>query len=346
MLEGQVAVLSAKYLNPEENLAVLDALRESKLYREDQQSYILYPNKTLPLFVNRNTIPAAAVNASALCQNLLNEENFQILTKDIKGDYHFNGNFKNADDLKAALEALPENYNALVAQDQEHLLASFEAVFNHKAFTGRSGTFYGYEGLGSIYWHMVSKLALAAYEVVVDAIETNADEAIIARLKQHYYAIVEGIGAHKSPVDYGAFPSDPYSHTPAGKGAQQPGMTGQVKEDIISRFGELGLRIKAGALSIDPALLKTDEFLQTAQPFDYYNVNGEERSLTVEANCLAFTYCQVAVVYRKAEANKITVSYTDGTQKHFDGLSLDATSTQALFDRGNRIEKIEVDIKL
>ena len=346
MLEGQVAVLSAQYLNPEENLAVLDALRESKLYREDQQSYILYPNKTLPLFINRNTIPAAAVNASALCQNLLNEGNFQILSQDIKGDYHFNGNFKNADDLKAALEALPENYSALVTQDREHLLASFEAVFNHKAFTGRSGTFYGYEGLGSIYWHMVSKLALAAYEVVVDAIETNADEAIIARLKQHYYAIVEGIGAHKSPVDYGAFPSDPYSHTPAGKGAQQPGMTGQVKEDIISRFGELGLRIKAGALSIDPALLNTDEFLQTAQPFDYYNVNGEERSLTVEANSLAFTYCQVAVVYRKAEANKITVSYTDGTQKHFDGLSLDATTTQALFDRGNRIEKIEVDIKL
>ena len=346
MLEGQVAVLSAQYLNPEENLAVLDALRESKLYREDQQSYILYPNKTLPLFINRNTIPAAAVNASALCQNLLNEGNFQILSQDIKGDYHFNGNFKNADDLMAALEALPENYSELVTQDRGHLLASFEAVFNHKAFTGRSGTFYGYEGLGSIYWHMVSKLALAAYEVVVDAIKTNADEAIIARLKQHYYAIVEGIGAHKSPVDYGAFPSDPYSHTPAGKGAQQPGMTGQVKEDIISRFGELGLRIKAGALSIDPALLKTDEFLQTDQPFDYYNVNGEERSLAVETNCLAFTYCQVAVVYRKAEANKITVSFTEGTQKHFDGLSLDATTTQALFDRGNHIEKIEVDIKL
>ena len=55
---------------------------------------------------------------------------------------------------------------------------------------------------------------------------------------------MKGIGAHKSPVNYGAFPSDPYSHTPAGKGAQQPGMTGQVKEDILSRFGELGLRVK------------------------------------------------------------------------------------------------------
>ena len=45
---------------------------------------------------------------------------------------------------------------------------------------------------------------------------------------------------------YGAFPTDPYSHTPAGKGAQQPGMTGQVKEDVISRFGELGVEVKNG----------------------------------------------------------------------------------------------------
>ena len=123
-------------------------------------------------------------------------------------------------------------------------------------------------------------------------------------------------------------------------------MTGQVKEDIISRFGELGLRINAGTLSIDPALLKTDEFLQSPQTFDYYNVKGEESNLMVEANCLAFTYCQVPVIYRKAEANKITVSSTDNTQKHFDGLSLDTATTQALFDRVNRIEKIEVDIKL
>ena len=29
---------------------------------------------------------------------------------------------------------------------------------------------------------------------------------------------------------------------PAGKGAQQPGMTGQVKEDILSRFGSWSSR--------------------------------------------------------------------------------------------------------
>ncbi|MFW6224472.1 MAG: hypothetical protein ACOC4R_02300, partial [Bacteroidota bacterium] len=48
MLEGQVAVLSSGYLNADQALEVLDALKSSALFREDQYSYILYPNKELP----------------------------------------------------------------------------------------------------------------------------------------------------------------------------------------------------------------------------------------------------------------------------------------------------------
>ena len=58
MLEGQVAVLSSGYLSSKENLEVLDALKSSKLFRDDQYSYILYPNKDLGLFLNKNTIPS------------------------------------------------------------------------------------------------------------------------------------------------------------------------------------------------------------------------------------------------------------------------------------------------
>ena len=342
MLEGQVAILSASYLDANESLAVLNALRKSALYREDQHSYILYPNKTLPLFVNRNTIPATAVKHSKLCQTLLNDGNFQILSKDLKGEYHFNGNFKNAEDLKAALNALPEQYQELVLEDTNHLLDSFEAVFNHKAFTGRSGTFYGYEGLGSIYWHMVSKLALAAYEVADDAVNKKESPETIEALKQHYYEIVKGIGAHKSPTNYGAFPSDPYSHTPAGKGAQQPGMTGQVKEDILSRFGELGLRVKEGVLHFDFSLLKENEYLETPHNFNYFNVCGEKKTIALSPQSLAFTYCQVPLIYCKAKTKEVVVSYVDGKQKRFDELHLDQSTTQDLFNREHRIEQVEV----
>ena len=345
MLEGQVAVLSSGYLDAQESLNVLNALRNSKLYREDQKSYILYPNKTLPLFVNRNTIPTALVAKSKLLQQLLRDENHQILSQDIKGDFHFNGTFKNADDLKQAIATLPAAYTDLVDKETALILDIFEQVFNHKAFTGRSGTFYGYEGLGSIYWHMVSKLALAGFEVVNQAIVRGEDQTITAQLQQHYYEIVEGIGAHKSPVDYGAFPSDPYSHTPGGKGAQQPGMTGQVKEDILSRFGELGVRIQKGAMHFDTALLKEQEYLNDPRTFSYYNVIGEKKSLNLKKDNLVFTYCQVPIVYKKASDQQISISYTNGQEKTLKGNRLAQETTTQLFARDNTIEKIVVEIK-
>ena len=93
--------------------------------------------------------------------------------------------------------------------------------------------------------------------------------ALIGRLFDHYYEIQAGVGVHKSPQLYGAFPTDPYSHTPGGKGAQQPGMTGQVKEDVLSRIGELGVFVKEGKLNFSPKLLRESEFITTPQTFKY-----------------------------------------------------------------------------
>ena len=103
MLEGQVAVLSSGHLSSMEALKVLDALKNSVLFREDQYSYILYPNKNLPRFKEKNVIPEKAINQSALFTQLLHDKNVKIFEKDINGKYHFNGNFKNASDLELSL---------------------------------------------------------------------------------------------------------------------------------------------------------------------------------------------------------------------------------------------------
>ena len=168
----------------------------------------------------------------------------------------------------------------------------FEKIFDHKSFTGRSGTFFGYEGLGSIYWHMVSKLLLAVQEVSLQAINKKEDASLIGNLLDHYFEINEGIGVNKSPKLYGAFPTDPYSHTPEGKGAQQPGMTGQVKEDILSRFGELGVYVKDGVLGFKPTILRKEEFLNEPKTFTYTDVNQQRRMLQLSKDSLSFTYCQ------------------------------------------------------
>ncbi len=54
MLEGQVAVLSSGALSSGQALVLLDALRSSPLYRPDQGSYMLYPDRMLPGFLNKN----------------------------------------------------------------------------------------------------------------------------------------------------------------------------------------------------------------------------------------------------------------------------------------------------
>ena len=346
MLEGQVAVLSSGYLSSQEALNVLDGVKGSALFREDQYSYLLYPDKELPGFTRKNNIPASAISKSELLAKLIEAGNTQIITKDIKDVYHFNSRFKNANDLQKGLDELRgSKYESLLSSNSEQVLKTFEEVFNHKAFTGRSGTFFGYEGLGSIYWHMVSKLQLAVQECCLKAIHDNESEEVVGRLLAHYYEINQGIGVHKSPTLYGAFPTDPYSHTPASKGAQQPGMTGQVKEDILSRFGELGVFVDKGLLYFNPRMLRKDEFLTTAETFTYVSVSGEHKSLMLEAGSLCFTYCQVPVVYKISNEENLEVLLNDGTSTNIESLSLDESLSQQIFQRNDKVTQIIAHVK-
>lgn len=347
MLEGQVAVLSAQYLSVQETLQLLDSLKKSKLYRPDQYSYLLYPNKELPGFLARNRVPQEAVAQSPLLSRLVADGNTDIIEADVDGVYHFNSNFKNAADLSAALRALSATpYADLIGQDQTNVLQIFETVFHHKAFTGRSGTFFGYEGLGSIYWHMVSKLQLAVMECCRKAVEDGETQAVVDQLLAYYYEISEGIGVHKSPALYGAFPTDPYSHTPAGKGAQQPGMTGQVKEDILSRFGELGIRVKNGELQFTPRLLRASELLEEDAVFEYVDVQQEHRRLPLEKGSLAFTYCQLPIVYKQGAENRLDIHDKNGAITSVNGLSLDKITSSKIFGRTGDISHLCVHLKM
>ena len=342
MLEGQVAVLSSGYLSAQQSVNVLDALKESALYRADQNSYILYPNKNLPGFLQKNNLPEELIENSLLLQQLLRDGNRSIIEKDVNGTLHFNGNFRNANDVETALDKLEQPYTELVSKEKKPVLQIFEEVFNHKEFTGRSGTFYGYEGLGSIYWHMVSKLLLAVQETCLRAISSGEPRAIIEQLTKHYYSIKEGIGVHKPPQLYGAFPTDPYSHTPFGKGAQQPGMTGQVKEDILCRFGELGVMVSEGRLLFNPVLLQKGEFNPDAQQVEYVDVNGEKQVLALKANSLFFTCCQVPVVYELGKEDGIEITRLDGSIAQNETESLPQNDSQEIFARSGKVKMIKV----
>lgn len=350
MLEGQVAVLSADHLTTSEAVNLLEALRNSALYRPDQNSYILYPDKDLGLFTQKNTVEPAEVEKIGLLKELQALNRTDLLEKDVLGNFHFRPSFRNAAILNAAMAQLPKEFQNLVQSDGNQVLALYERVFNHKSFTGRSGTFFAYEGLGSIYWHMVSKLLLAVQENFFKALATAAqlegEQSLedIDRLKKAYYEIRDGIGAHKEPSLYGAFPIDPYSHTPAHKGAQQPGMTGQVKEDLICRWGELGLLVEEGSIRFDPALLMKEEFLSEETEFFYVNQQHLMREIGLKSGELAYSFCQVPIVYIIGARPEIEVETRGGNKKQIDGLSLDFETSQAIFQRSEEVTSLRVTL--
>lgn len=191
---------------------------------------------------------------------------------------------------------------------------------------------------------MVSKLHVAVQEVCIKAISDNEDSTTIEGLISHYEEIGKGIGVHKSPSVYGAFPTDPYSHTPFYRKAQQPGMTGQVKEDILTRIGELGIKVNKGKLQFQPSILNENEFLTQSQEVCFINVEGSKNNIILEKDSLAFTYCQVPIIYTKSTANQMELFYKNGTSEIVNSLALDIEKSKKVFQRTGEIVKIKVSI--
>jgi hypothetical protein len=190
---------------------------------------------------------------------------------------------------------------------------------------------------------MVAKLLLAASEKVFLAAQQSAPREVILDLSHRYYALREGLGGfNKTPSVYGAFPLDPYSHTPSHTGARQPGMTGQVKEEVITRFAELGVVVRAGRLEFRPLLLRKSEFLREPAVFETFDVQGQSVRLELSPGSLAFSYCGVPVVYHLAESPRVELTNRDGSKVEQPGNALTAAQAGEVFERTSSVQRIDV----
>lgn len=308
MLEGQVSALSAEYLSSEQALALVDKMFDSKLYTPDRNSFLLYPDRKLSNFIDKGLIPKESIESSKLLQRFIRDHNADLVKVDLYGNVRFVAPLESLEALNRQLESLSKDHELapLVEKEAPLIRSIYEEVFSHHSFTGRSGGMFSFEGLGCIYWHQVSKLMLAVQECFFRESEAQEpDPKLQKALGERYYKIREGIGFNKTAEAFGAFPNDPYSHTPAHAGAQQPGMTGQVKEEIITRFGELGIRVREGTLRINPQLLRREEFAKQTRTFEVIHTDNSTESISIQANELAFTYCQVPFIYRLDKAAKV-----------------------------------------
>lgn len=307
MLEGQVAVLSSGFLSLADSVSLVEALYSSPLYTPGRNTFLLYPDRSLPGFFDRNRLDSAALELP-VAQAILAKGRSDLLQKQSDGTVRFAPGLSNRQDLEAAGQDLGEALKPLAE--------AYDRLLRHHEFTGRSGTMFGYEGLGCVYWHMVAKLLLAIQERVFEASRTQAPE--LEALKAAYGKIREGLGYRKDAGAYGAFPADPYSHTPGEGGAQQPGMTGQVKEEVLTRWGELGLRLEGGMVRFDPVLLEAVE--------------------VPPKGVLSFTWARVPYTYRRGPATRVRIKTAAGWQdcpdRSFDPSGVLAVEAEVHFQRG------------
>lgn len=315
-------------------------LRRSRLYRPDQHTYLLSPERELKPFLQKNTLSPAQVSHLKLPAALVQAQDASLFTQDMHGFFHFASDLRNAKDLRRALDNLATQpaFSALAAAESQALLDLFEATFHHAEFTGRSGTFFAYEGLGSVYWHMVSKLLLAAQETALRFQNSPAAAGLLAA----YREIRAGLGYQKSPAEYGAFPTDPYSHTPKHNGARQPGMTGTVKEEILTRQAEVGVQFDRGRLFFSPCLLDPAELLSAPRAFPFLDVCGEEQTLSLPAGSLTFFVCQTPITLQLGERDQVDIYLADETLRSLPGRVLDEENTRHLFWRDGVIKRLAV----
>ena len=349
MLEGQVAVLGAGVLTPEEKGDVLEALFASAMYREDQRSFMLYPARRPPSFIDKNIVPAEDVATNPLLAALLEAGDRSIVRVDADGRFRFAAPLTNQAAVEAALARLgsSDTWRDLVLRHRRSTLDTYERVFRHRAFTGRSGSMYGYEGIGSIYWHMVAKLLVAVQDAALDAASGDATPTAQQRLADAYWRVRSGLGFNKTAAEYGAFPTDPYSHTPAHAGAQQPGMTGQVKEELLTRPLEVGVRVASGSIVFDPLLLRSVELLDHAEVWEIVDGGGRVQSVELAAGSLGLTMCQVPIVVSQTSGDTfIEVTLVDGTTSRQPGPQLDRTTSAQVFARTGDVAQIHVHLSL
>jgi len=331
MLEGQSAVLGSGRLSPQEALTLVTAMENSGLMNDKLKQFFLYPVKTLNTFMERNTIPADAAARSTLIMRLLEEGHDGFVLRDADGLIRFHDAIGQSSDVEKWLTQLNAD-----AEEAATIREIYELVFEHKQFTGRSGIMYKFEGIGCIFWHQNSKFMVSLQESFIK----SGDPA----LKDAYYRLQQGLGFRHTPEAWGAFPLDPYSHTPYDMPAQQPGLTGQVKEEILNRMAELGVTVEDGILSFKPALLLQEEFLTECDVFRYVDTDGKMQEIKLNAGSLAFTVCQVPVVYKLSGYEGVDVLKNEEIIK-MSSVSLPAELSAEIFKRTGAVRLIEVHCK-
>ncbi len=304
MLEGQSAVIGSGYLDAKETDDLLISMKK-ELFSDNLRCHTLYPVKTTKRFSQKNNLTIDTGEIAG------------IVERDVNGNLHFAADISTSFILNEKLNAanLSETMKA-------NLVCEFDKLFSHSKFNGRSEVMYKFEGIGCVYWHQNAKLALAVLETVANNKDENPEDA--KNLYKSYRDLMSGFTYRKSPYECGAIPVEPYSHTSFNGKSEQPGMTGQVKESVLMRRIELGVKIFDGKIHFDKWFIPETEF----------NKNGK----------INFSLYSIPTSYIKSKNDRVKIIYKSGETIYCEQMCIDEKISKDIFFRDEAIEKIEIEI--
>ena len=104
-------------------------------------------------------------------------------------------------------------------------------------------------------------------------------------------------------------------------------MTGQVKEEVLTRFGELGIRVVQGRIRLTPGLLAPGELF-----------SGFGRPASGSAR---FTVCSVPMTLEVGTVDEVTIEHSDGRRHRRDGLELTSEESRDVFARSGAVARVD-----
>jgi hypothetical protein len=97
-------------------------------------------------------------------------------------------------------------------------------------------------------------------------------------------------------------------------------------------------------LSFDMLMLRESEFTTQVTTFHYFDVHHQEQSIELPPGSLAYTFCQIPIVYICSDDDRVEIVYSSGRQRQVAGHCLDVETSGHVFRRDGHIGRITVYI--
>jgi hypothetical protein len=104
----------------------------------------------------------------------------------------------------------------------------------------------------------------------------------------------------------------------------------------------MGVVVEEGRLGFHRHLVSRNEFLTQAAHFDFYDIDGRQRTLDLVPGTMAFTTCQVPVIAHRSGPRKIEITRSDGSRHTIEALCLDEQTSAAVFERTGAVSRLDV----